>query len=156
MLRVSSAIRRAVSTDWPAVKQLIAQAALPDDDLNESAWRHFVVAEGTHGSVDGVVGLEPVGAIAILRSLAVDPSYRSSGLGSALVACAEANAHSSQLREIYLLTTTAEAFFTKRGYQRVDRDSAPPSIRSHSQFQTLCPASAALMMKSLQHTLLSK
>jgi amino-acid N-acetyltransferase len=146
---MSSLIREAATADWPAAKRLIEQAGLPIDDLDDAAWRYFIVAETTRGLLEGVIGLEPIGDIAMLRSLAVNASHRRSGLGSALVARAEARARSLRLRDIYLLTTTAEAFFAKRGYRRIERESAPPSTHSHAQFKTLCPESAALMVKSL-------
>ncbi len=44
---------------------------------------------------------------------------------------------------IYGLTTTAEAFFVKRGYERVDRTEMPEAIRDTAEFRELCPETAA-------------
>jgi hypothetical protein len=52
----------------------------------------------------------------LLRSLVVDPRARTTGIGSQLVAHAEAYARARGMPSIYLLTTTAEAFFAARGY----------------------------------------
>jgi amino-acid N-acetyltransferase len=50
---------------------------------------------------------------------------------------------------MFLLTTTAETFFERRGYRRVDRSQAPLAIQSTSEFASLCPASSAFMIKQL-------
>jgi amino-acid N-acetyltransferase len=50
---------------------------------------------------------------------------------------------------MYLLTMTAEGFFERRGYRRVDRTQAPLAIKSTPEFASLCPASSAFMIKQL-------
>jgi amino-acid N-acetyltransferase len=50
---------------------------------------------------------------------------------------------------MYLLTTTAETFFERRGYRRVDRTEAPQAIQTTVEFASLCPASSAFMIKRL-------
>jgi len=76
------------------------------------------------------MGLELYDAEALLRSLVVRGAARSSGLGTALVAHAENYARLHGVHSLYLLTTTAEAFFARRGYHRIDRTVAPAVIRS--------------------------
>jgi amino-acid N-acetyltransferase len=100
--------------------------------------------------LEGVVGLEPHGEAGLLRSLAVRHDRRRSGLGSALVQELERVAGARGIRRLYLLTTTAEAFFAHRGYIREPREQAPEVIRRTPEFASLCPASAAFMGKSLQ------
>jgi amino-acid N-acetyltransferase len=53
------------------------------------------------------------------------------------------------VRNLYLLTTTAERYFKEHGYEAVDRASAPPDIQGTRQFAGLCPASSAFMVKAL-------
>jgi amino-acid N-acetyltransferase len=53
------------------------------------------------------------------------------------------------VRSIYLLTTTAEVFFKRLGYERIERSRAPPSIERTREFASLCPASSAFMIKQL-------
>jgi amino-acid N-acetyltransferase len=73
-------------------------------------------------------------------------------LGATLIDHAEQYAASKGVRSIYLLTTTAEAFFKRLGYERIERSNAPPSIERTREFGGLCPASSALMLKSLKTT----
>ncbi len=94
---------------------LLASANLPTADLTEEHCRHFFFV-GPHDAPVGLVGVELLGDVALLRSLVVAPSGRKSGAGSALVRHAENYARLRGARNLYLLTTTAEAFFAKRGY----------------------------------------
>jgi amino-acid N-acetyltransferase len=132
-----------------AAVALLAGEGLPISDLTDAHLEHFFFT-GSDGSLTGMVGLELYGADALLRSLVVAPTTRAAGLGSALVTHAESYASACHVRAIYLLTTTAESFFARWGYRRVDRGLAPPSIRSTPEFAGICPASSAFMTKRLQ------
>ena len=46
---------------------------------------------------------------------------------------------------IFLLTTTAEDFFPRFGFERVSRAAVPESVRASVEFQSACPASAVVM-----------
>jgi len=65
------------------------------------------------------------------------------------VAQAERFAQSRGVREIYLLTTTAQRFFERLGYARVPREAAPVAIQRTQEFSTLCPSGSAFMVKRL-------
>ena len=132
----------------PAVSRLLNEAALPTSDLTPAKLEHFL-ARGRGDAPEGVVGLELYPPVALLRSLAVAVSARGQGIGSALLADAERYAREHQVKQIYLLTTTAERFFARAGYERVERDAAPQAIQETQEFSTLCPASSALMRKRL-------
>ena len=131
-----------------AVRGLLKQCQLPTADLSESHLEHFF-ARRNGDALEGVVGLELYPPYALLRSLAVAPSERGRGIGRQLVMEAERRAREHGAREIYLLTTTAERFFARAGYELVPRNDAPSAIRETSEFATICPASAALMRKRL-------
>lgn len=149
LLRMSGTIGSAVPSQWAAIKQLIGEASLPTDDLDESTCSFFrVYADGS--AIVGAVALEPLGNdAAMLRSLVVAPIARGRGVGHSLVENVEAWARSQNITDIFLLTTTADRFFSRLGYQRVDRDVAPDSVKAHEQFRALCPASAVLMSKRI-------
>jgi N-acetylglutamate synthase-like GNAT family acetyltransferase len=104
---------------------------------------------GTTAVPFALVGVEFCGEDALLRSLAVSPGRRTSGLGSALLERAEAHARARGAHSMYLLTTTAEEFFKRRGYVPAERTSAPAAIRATREFAEICPASSALLVKRL-------
>ena len=127
-------------------RRLLEANALPVSDLTRAVQ---LLGERRSGSLIGVIGLESCGSVGLLRSLAVSEASRGSGLGSQLVDRLERDALNQGISALYLLTTTAERFFTRRGYTRVARDSAPPEIQATTEFATICPASSAVMRKVL-------
>jgi len=128
---------------------LLQAANLPTEDLTDSHLEHFFLI-GRPEAALGLIGLELFGHHALLRSLVVAPQARTAGIGSRLVAHAEAHARSYGADSIYLLTTSAEEFFAARGYARMERPAAPESIRATREFASLCPASSAFMVKQLR------
>jgi amino-acid N-acetyltransferase len=131
-----------------AAAALLEQAALPSSDLTDAHMEHFFYC-GSATAPTGLVGLEFCEDAALLRSLVVCADRRGAGLGAALVAHAEAAARARGTRAIFLLTTTAEAFFAQLGYAGTARETAPPAIRSTREFSDICPASSAFMSKRL-------
>lgn len=132
------------------IKQLLSACELPTSDISPSRSLLFYGCR-SEGKLIGVVGLEVYGPVALLRSLAIAPSHRGHGRGRSLVAFAEVQAVSFGVESLYLHTTTAEGFFSKLGYSTVSREGAPPSIRTTTQFSSLCPASSTLMSKRLRN-----
>ncbi|WP_372867875.1 arsenic resistance N-acetyltransferase ArsN2 [Pseudomonas sp.] len=133
----------------PQVQQLLADCQLPTDDLQDAANHLQLFGCQADVRLVGLVGLQMHGADALLRSLAVADSARGQGLGAELLAYAEQQAAAHGVQTIYLLTTTAEAFFTQRGYRLAERSAAPPAIAATRQLRGLCPATAAFMCKHL-------
>lgn len=129
-------------------RQLLVECDLPTSDLKSHHFAHFLGC-GTAEALQGIVGLEIYGSVALLRSLAVAKEARGSGCGQALVTGAENYAKEKGVRELYLLTATAERFFARLGYAAAERDTAPEQIKCTNEFSDLCPDSAAFMMKKL-------
>ena len=134
--------------DLERVRSLLAAAQLPVEDLTAAHCRDFFFT-GPAAAPTGLVGLEILGDVALLRSLVVTPAGRNGGAGTALVRHAEEHARARGVRGLYLLTTTAESFFAKRGYHRAPRETAPAAIASTKEFAGICPASSAFMSKQL-------
>jgi len=131
-----------------AARALLEAAQLPTADLTPDHCEHFFY-QGPLAAPTGLVGLELFGDVALLRSLAVSPTAQGSGMGSALLEHAEDYARSARVKTLYLLTTTAEEFFDRRGYARTAREAAPTAIRTTREFAGICPASSAFMSKPL-------
>jgi amino-acid N-acetyltransferase len=134
--------------DLSDVKRLLVESGLPTGDITAQHLHHFFGC-GPKSEIEGVVGLEIYGTVALLRSLAVTAAQRGLGLGSGLVEHAEGYAWGKGVRSLYLLTTTAEAFFRRRGYVRIPREEAPAAVKATREFSGICPASSAFMVKRL-------
>jgi amino-acid N-acetyltransferase len=143
-------LRCATPADLPHIQQLLEQERLPTAGVAD--WLdHFWVAEARgrgpveDGLVAGVAGLELYGGAAMLRSVAVAPAWRGSGLGRLLTERALASAQAAGAREVFLLTTTAERWFPRLGFACVDRAEAPATLSGSAEFSGACPESAVLM-----------
>ncbi len=141
-------LRQAIPGDWRAVQDLLLTADLPVDDLGPDKLSGFLIAEHDNATV-GLIGLEVLGTVGLLRSLVVERSARSTGLGGKLVGALESAAEAAGIAELWLLTIDAKRFFQRHNFEIVDRTVAPDEIRQTDEFSTLCPDTAFLMRKSL-------
>jgi amino-acid N-acetyltransferase len=142
-------IGEAGRTDTHTIRTLLAEAGLPFDDLKDSGPARFLIARDEDAGVGGVVGLEVYGKSGLLRSLVVTPDERQRGLGAQLTLDLEHMAKDLGVETLYLLTTTAEEFFAKRGYQRIERTLVPQEIGVSAEFKFLCPSNAVCMYRRL-------
>jgi len=140
-------LRPATRADLPAVEHLLRALDLPTAGVSEWVERFWIADHG--GKAVGVVGLEQYGDEALLRSVAVDPSWRSAGLGRALVDAALRAARTAGAKEMYLLTTTAERYFARFGFVQIARDDVPGAVQQSVEFREACPASAVVMRTEL-------
>jgi len=134
-------IRRAEPRDLEAVLALLAEAQLPTAGVVEHFGSFFVVDEG--GRIAASAGIERHGDAALLRSLAVAPDLRGAGLGAAVLRRALDEAGRSG--GVYALTTTAERYLARFGFQRVPRGSVPAGLLESRELQDACPDSATVM-----------
>ena len=134
--------------DLPGAIELLGRSALPAHEVAER-WGHYFVVREDDARVVGLCGLEVHAEDGLLRSVAVDADYRGQGLAAALVAAALERARRLELREVYLLTTTARDYFERHGFAECRREEAPAAIRESWEFRSGCPAMAVLMKRSL-------
>lgn len=145
-------IRRSTINDLPGIERLLTESSLPTagvgDMLSKDASSFFVAEEEANGrAIVGVAGLEVCGDNALLRSVAVRPEWRSRGVGNELVSRVVSDAESRGLNALYLLTLTAERYFPRFGFERVDRSAVPAAVAETVEFQSACPETAAVMMR---------
>lgn len=138
-------LRPARADDLASIERLLTASGLPLDGVADSLGT-FVVAEA-NGALVGVAGLEICCDNALLRSVAVDPVWRSHGIGRALVTRVISDAEARGIRGLYLLTTTAERYFPSFGFEQIRRDDVPDDVRATAEFQSACPASATVMAR---------
>lgn len=128
-------------------ESLLKANDLPVADLRAKPECFYVARTG--GGRVGIGGLETRGTDGLLRSVVVEEAARGRGYGSAICDRLEAAAREADIETLYLLTTTATAFFASRGYERVEREAAPAAIRATAEFADLCPSSATCMCLAL-------
>lgn len=134
--------------DWASIQALVGQCGLPLDGL-EAHLDSTIVARDPSGLL-GCAALELYGADALLRSVAVVPQRRGAGIGEALAAAAIALARKHRVLALYLLTTTAQGFFARFGFEVVDRNAVPAAVRQSAEFTSACPAHAPVMVLQLR------
>lgn len=137
----------ATETDLESIKELLLHSNLMVDDIEKHLTSCFVFKEQERLIAFGAIEL--YGIDALLRSVAVAQTHRKKGLGEKLYHAIQEMAKVNGVRELFLLTETAEGFFQKMGFERLSRDNAPESIRQTSQFSSLCPDSAVFMKRSI-------
>jgi amino-acid N-acetyltransferase len=140
-------IRFADVEDEAQVGIILRGAQLPFEDICEHL-DNFLVAEHKNVIV-GTIGLEIYGELALLRSLVVTPSFKNRGIGRMLYDRMVAHARLNGVRELFLLTTTADRLFKKLGFHEVVRNELPAVIQETNEFKNLCPASASCLARRI-------
>ncbi len=136
-------ISPATAADVETIKALLVANDLPTAGVDDH-WKTFLVARDGD-SVVACGGAEAYQFAALIRSIAVKPEHRKNGLGRRIVRQLLDRLASRGLREFYLLTTTAEEYFKKRGFKTIDRDEVHPQLLSSRELQDACPESAVCM-----------
>lgn len=143
--------RAATAADRDAVEQLLTSHALPVAGVAEM-FAHdpsqFIVASHDEALV-AVAGVEECCTYALLRSVAVRSDWQRHGLGHTLVERAVAQAEARGMNALYLLTLTAEHYFPRFGFTRVERAEVPAEVAGTVEFAGACPASAVAMRRPL-------
>jgi len=134
--------------DAAAIADLLVANELPPDGMD--ALRATTVVARMNENIVGCAALELYDNAALLRSVAVHTDVRDRGLGRRLVHEMLARARATGVRDLYLLTLTAEDWFPRFGFEHIPRDQAPETIRQSDEFTTLCPDTAVLMQLSLR------
>jgi len=129
-----------------AALALLSDNDLPVRDLDETK---TLFACLSNGDVIGTGGLERFRDCALLRSISIKKDLQKKGLGKFIVGEVEKLAGQTGINCLYLLTTTAGDFFTKIGYETIDREAVPLEIKNTTEFSSICPSSATVMRKIL-------
>ena len=127
------------------IARILQANDLPVDDINNPQIELF--AADLDEKIIGVVGVEKYGEIGLLRSLAVAHDFKEKGIGKKLVNYFMDWCSQNGIQQVYLLTTTASKYFSKFGFNTIERNEVPEAIKSTDQFKDICPATAMVMKK---------
>ena len=130
------------------IEALLRANNLPVSDLNNGI-TFFV--EKTNDTVIATGGIESAGKDAIIRSIAVQDAYKGKGLGSKITRQLLKYARETGMRDVHLLTTTAENYFPRYDFKKIERQSVPVDVKNSSQYKDVCPDSAVVMKLDLKH-----
>lgn len=144
---VVTIIREAKKEDLPYILALLEGADLPREGVSDHLDRFLVAESGK--AIAGAIGLEATPPDGLLRSLVVDEAHRKRGVAAGLCDDLIRRAETLGLRDLYLLTLDAAAYFERHGFRSIEREAAPGSIRRTDEFSRLCPVSATLMKRVL-------
>jgi len=139
-------IQRATDADAASIVALLTASGLPIDGLVDHLDTAIVARRGQ--DLVGCAALEIYSDGALLRSVAVSPGVRGTGLGQALTGAALSLAEDLRMPAVYLLTTTAERFFPRFGFSVVQRRDVPAGVQQSVEFRSACPASAIVMRRT--------
>ena len=144
---VSVTFERATASDTSALLVLVKDNGLTTEGLAEHVQTTMVAREG--GRIVGSAGLEVYADGALLRSVAVAADRRGTGLGHRLTGAAMDLARELGVRTLFLLTTTAEHYFPKLGFERIERADVPAGVQQSIEFRGACSASAVVMRRHI-------
>jgi amino-acid N-acetyltransferase len=136
-------LERANAEDAAGILKLLDRNRLPPDGLTDHLETTIVARQD--GRIVGSAALEMYAGSALLRSVAVDPALQGHGLGHQLTEAALGMARAHGVTAVYLLTTTAAAFFPKFGFTEIARDEVPSAVKTSVEFVSACPSSAKVM-----------
>lgn len=140
-------LRSACQSDWPTIEQLLLLSHLPLDGARAHI-ANFVLGE-VDGALVCVGGLEIYGSSALLRSFAVTRGAQGRGCGKQLLAQLLRRCQALDISGLYLLTTTAAAYFARQGFTELARAEVPQPVHASREFSGICPASATVMVRRL-------
>jgi amino-acid N-acetyltransferase len=138
-------LRPAEAADYQSVADLLRDAGLPCEGMQEQFGEGYAVAD-QDGEIVGAGGLEVYGNYGLLRSVVVRPPWRGRGLGEALVDDRLRWSARRGLKAVYLLTTTVPEFFQHIGFTAMERSEVPAEIQSSKEFSEVCPVTAIAMV----------
>lgn len=139
------AIGPASGGDLDAIKQLLGGSLLPSRDVGGAHQRFIAASE--RGRIIGCAGLQVAGQNGLVRSMAVHWTRRNAGLGSRLHERLLFEAVLSDVRTLYVVTSTAEDFFAGHGFRNIAPEAVPPELQASEEFTAFVPGGSKVMSR---------
>ena len=136
--------------DLDEIRALLESVGLSAAGVTDHLGGFLVVREGSR--VVAAAGLEDHGSAGLLRSVAVTPDRREQGLASRLVDGLIERSRTLGHAALYLRTATAERYFERFGFRRVDLAAVAPGVLRSARFQgEWCASSATMVLEFSQN-----
>ena len=123
-------IKKLSNSDKEEIIELLSQHNLPISDINLEI-QHFLGYFESDRLI-GIGAVEVHGSYALLRSMAIKPDKLGKGIGTKLLAELIDLSLKMHVSTIYLLTETAESFFSKHDFEVLQRELVPIEIQKTS------------------------
>ena len=140
-------VTKAKTSDLPGIFGLLRDNDLPFEGVAEDPRNFVVIKDGPE--IIGCAGLEIQGGTGLLRSVAVKKERQGQGLGMTLISSIFNLARNKHIKKLYLLTIDASQFFSRFGFERIERNKVDPAIQQAEMFNCCCPGSPIVMVKDL-------
>lgn len=140
---MSIILQRAEKFYIPTIEKILQKENLPYQDVNSKNIEFFKAFKDKE--LVGIIGLERFASVALLRSMVIFEKFRNKGYGFKIVNLIIEKARASEIKELFILTTTAKDFFEHLEFEVIERESVPDDIKLTTEFTSLCPASATCM-----------
>jgi len=140
-------IRQAEDVDVNKIVGFLTDAKLNCDGIKEMI-DYFVLSEDEDGFITSVLGIEPVGSIGVLRSLAVRSTVKEEGLIQLFQHVY--NLAKNKKLSTLMLITNKEAFIPLlqfMGFERITSESAPQELQYSSHVQQVGTVEGVIFMK---------
>jgi amino-acid N-acetyltransferase len=115
------------------VRTLLLSEGLPVETILNAPIVFYQLVTET-GARIGWGGIEVHGSHGVLRAVLIKSALRKTGAGRTLVKAIIDDAKNSGIKKLWLLTTNAEVFFAKMGFNHAIRDDAPKDIKDCEEF----------------------
>jgi len=119
-------IRTATENEYRAIIHLLASNHLPTADIYEKNITLFIGL--IENEIVATIGIETYGNEALLRSLCVKEGFKNQKLGEQMLSYLLSFCKTKNIKTLYLLTTTAEHYFVRYGFEKITRDETPETI----------------------------
>jgi amino-acid N-acetyltransferase len=142
LLEVS--IEPARDEDLPEILALLERSGLPLTGYADHLSTALVGREAQR--IVASAAIELYGPAGLLRSVAVDESWRGRSLGNRIVLAAMDLSRKHGAGTIYLLTESAQAFFERLGFKSIPRSEVPAAVKASLEFTIACPDTVQAMV----------
>ncbi len=151
MTEATIKIEGAKISDLEEIYALLKLVDLPTEGVKENIDYFLLLIRqvDTLEEIIGCVGLEMYDQYALLRSAVIHPDHQGKNYGKQLTSAIIAFAKLNGISQLFLLTETAENFFKKLGFFKIDRSRVPEIVKASIEFTTLCDESATTMTLEL-------